>query len=199
MDPLCSRLDLRVVELTCLQLGGPVPVERHIEIAKGIQDGHAVALAEVNLYRSAMPDTPEDMIAFMLALHGKIFSRSQLSFAGRIRQEGDPPVRFGTGKNERDGAPPTRIVPELHDLYREVIACADLPAIVDASKLARRCAMFLEHFFRIHPFHDGNGRVARLMVRMMANKTRRFVIEAIPDDKSSRDQYVTALEYAHST
>lgn len=68
---------------------------------------------------------------------------------------------------------------------------------VTAARLARVCGQFLEEFFMIHPFHDGNGRVARLYLRIMASSTGLFYFDVLPEDAKSRRKYTQALAFAH--
>jgi fido (protein-threonine AMPylation protein) len=134
-------------------------------------------------------------------LHRQVFQPAGLWFAGRMRQPGEPGVTYGHGPHERDGLLAEQIEPELDRLYDGVIAGVDWENL-SHWQVARRAASFLEWFFRIHPFHDGNGRVGRLMVRALLYRTQFQVIDAFPDESTQdgtawRTRYRKGLEHAH--
>jgi len=61
--------------------------------------------------------------------------------------------------------------------------------------LARVIACFFERFFRVHPFRDGNGRVARLYADRVALE-HGFTFR-IQYTRKQRRRYISALEIAH--
>lgn len=91
---------------------------------------------------------------------------------------------------------PEQIEKSLSHLFDSVVNCLDY-ATVDQRTLLLQTARFLEQFFRIHPFHDGNGRVGRLTIRLMALTTGRFVFQSFPEDKKARKRYLYSLQHAH--
>jgi fido (protein-threonine AMPylation protein) len=179
-------------------LAGPGTVLHFARLTTAVQFGHLVA--ELRGSYAKYPDSEDDFLELLRQLHRLAFSHAQLPFGGVFRQ-GDDRVWFGQGTNELEGAPPSDIVPRLRRLYGRVFH--DLERI-DRVRFAQNCAIFLEEFFRIHPFPDGNGRLGRLFLKVAANGTKRFGFipfrSAPPDGRNGRAErraYLTALEYAH--
>jgi fido (protein-threonine AMPylation protein) len=56
--------------------------------------------------------------------------------------------------------------------------------------------VFLEQFFAIHPFVDGNGRIGRLYLERVALEHGFEFDLAMPNHKARRS-YLRALEHAH--
>ena len=64
--------------------------------------------------------------------------------------------------------------------------------------LALRGAMFLERFFMIHPFVDGNGRVGRSILGLLINYTRTWEFTfSRSTSRRQRRRYLRTLEYTH--
>ncbi|WP_437982264.1 Fic family protein [Sorangium sp. So ce117] len=194
LEPFCKLTDLRLAELACSHHGGAIRVEQHRAIFKSMYDGHMEAERIVN--RMSFGDDCDRFLRQAKYLHNIIFRRTGLSFAGQFRQNGDAPVLYGRSGREREGAPADQIEPKLREMHMGVFACVSFDKL-DKNRLARLCARYLEEFFRIHPFHDGNGRVARLFLKLIAKRTSAFMFDLIPDRSRASEEYVGALEYAH--
>lgn len=86
---------------------------------------------------------------------------------------------IGGGRNVSDSKyvpPPPRYVPDLmNDLEEFISDHSDIPDLL-------RCAMVHYWFEAIHPFHDGNGRVGRILLGLMLASYAQL---AIPFDISS--------------
>lgn len=196
---LCSIADLRLAEIYQHESGSgdPLPMNLHLSLSEAVQEGQQTALRAVNNGRIGFPSNPAEFQQTLLQLHSLIFKSTCLKFAGTFRQPGEPDVSFGTGRNQKDGAPAHEIPMRLDALYAATLR-SFFNTEVDQAGLARLCGRFLEEFFMVHPFHDGNGRVARLLLRVMANSTGRYYFDVFPEDSKSRRKYTEALEYAHS-
>ena len=82
--------------------------------------------------------------------------------------------------------PPEHVPQEMTDLidwYREQESAGTHPIIIAAA--------FHYRFVRIHPFDDGNGRMARLLMNMILMKYG-YTVAVVPREK--RDQYIDELE-----
>lgn len=195
---LCSIADLRLAEIHQHENGSgtPLPMSLHLSLSEAVQEGQQKALRAVNNGRIGFPLNPTEFQATLLQLHSSIFKGTGLKFAGTFRQPGEPDVSFGVGRNQKDGAPAHEIPMRLDALYAATLHNL-VNTEVDQAGLARLCGRFLEEFFMIHPFHDGNGRVARLLLRITANSTGRYYFDVFPEDPNSRRKYTQALAYAH--
>lgn len=192
--PFCKVADVRLAELACN--GTPLPLEEHERLSLLVQEGLSSALMLISSGVLVLPADGESFVHLCLILHGKVFGPTGLPFAGRFRVSGDPEVYFGSGRNQRQGVDPAEIETRLRALFASTIG-DDALDLSDRRVLVRCCARFLEEFFAIHPFHDGNGRVARLMLKLIVQSTERYYFEIVPEDRKSRRKYTEGLSYAH--
>ena len=87
--------------------------------------------------------------------------------------------------------PPEQVKPEMSDLldrYRTQEAAGEHPVIVAAAVHYR--------FVRIHPFDDGNGRMARLLMNLILIR-HGYTVAIVPIDQ--RDRYLQELERVDRT
>ena len=87
--------------------------------------------------------------------------------------------------------PPEQVKPAMGDLidwYRRQENEGEHPIIIAAT--------FHYRFIRIHPFDDGNGRLARLLMNMILIK-HGYTVAVVPVEE--RDQYIGMLEQADKT
>lgn len=186
---------MRLVELAVWSRRASLTVEEHVSIASAVLAGHTRAEQHVETGRVQITASFHDFAAAVLFLHDALFSQASLAFSGAFRRKGEPPVYYGIGRRVREGFAPELIEQELRSVHAQ-IARIDFER-VERHRLLRESAIFLEHFFRVHPFHDGNGRIARLLLRAMARQTRRFDYDWRRAGGDLGDDYVEALEYAH--
>lgn len=87
--------------------------------------------------------------------------------------------------------PPDQVKPAMGDLidwYRRQEYEDEHPVVIAAT--------FHYRFIRIHPFDDGNGRMARLLMNMILIK-HGYTVAVVPVEE--RDQYIGMLEQADKT
>ena len=87
--------------------------------------------------------------------------------------------------------PPEQVKPAMSDLidwYRRQEDEGEHPIVIAAT--------FHYRFIRIHPFDDGNGRMARLLMNMILIK-HGYTVAIIPSEE--RGQYINSLEQADKT
>ena len=96
-------------------------------------------------------------------------------------------VRTSTGETYCF-TPPEQVKPAMSDLidwYRDREASGKHPVIIAAA--------FHYRFVRIHPFDDGNGRMARLLMNLILTK-HGYTVSIVQTDE--RERYLHALELA---
>lgn len=107
---------------------------------------------------------------------------------GDWKQQPNSPTRDGT---QYGYCPPEQVASEMDRLiehHREHVDC-DVPPEVEAAWLHHR-------FSQIHPFQDGNGRVARALASLVLVKGGLFPLVVTRDDKAP---YLDALEAADAS
>jgi fido (protein-threonine AMPylation protein) len=168
-------------------------LEEYREMAREIELGY---LRSARLARGPFPATGKDLLEAAVAVHLAIFKNGDPEIAGRIRI-GD--VYFGSGINQMKGIQPTEIERSFQ------VMDTRLPLSGDRLQMATWGARMLHRFLAIHPFDDGNGRVARRLLEWGIEIGDRWTFAG--HHRTSRResrQYVQALQYAdrhapHST
>lgn len=130
-------------------------------------------------------------IATLKGSHAQLFGRAVPAIAGQLRTR---PVLYGHRLHERAGLAPEHIEAELMALFNRFVDESRLRDIADADEVALWGAQFLERFFFVHPFDDGNGRIARMFVARVA---REMAGVELNWQRGNSRRYVHALEYAH--
>lgn len=141
-------------------------------------------------------DTSNELERQAIALHAMIFSQSGLDFAGRIRRPGDLEVICGNGPDEFMAPNPLDIRSMLTELF-EQLPLIEKWSDLSKGRISRILAIFLEGFFWIHPFHDGNGRVGRLLCRSLIRATGRYELRPFPDKRKWQKKYLRGLIHSH--
>lgn len=185
---LCS-----IVSVAALMRHRGKPLDWYRTLDDGIAMGH-VALSEF-VTQSAFPMTGTEFMQLIRLGHRRLFAVER-EIAGRFRQPGET-VQFGTGSYLWSGAPIDQIERQLGDLWCAVTN--QICGTVDKCRAVQVAAFFLERFFLIHPFVDGNGRVGRAVAGMIVRRCGAFDIgsKAMRLGARQRRRYGKALNYAH--
>ena len=159
-------------------------IQGHDDAVKAIEDAvrdeHALTEAFIrNLHRVLLKE-PYDADA--ITPHGETTKRR---IAIGEYKTAPNNVRTSTGEIYYF-TPPEQVKPAMSDLldwYRKQEATNAHPVIIAAT--------FHYRFVRIHPFDDGNGRMARLLMNLILIK-HGYTVAIIPD--SGRSRYIEELE-----
>lgn len=135
-----------------------------------------------------LPGSGDDFVRAVLKAHHTLFAHALPEIAGRFRADWEHVTFGGDGPNRLDGLPSQ----DIEAGVKRSFALATMPGWTTE----RRAAAFLERFFRVHPFSDGNGRVARFFVQKICRVDRKEIPTWTTTGKSRR-KYLYALEFAH--
>jgi fido (protein-threonine AMPylation protein) len=173
---------------------GPRPENDHYRIARAIADGSVLADRIIYDY-GAFPVDSAKFLNLLKQLHSAIFGAAVPSIAGRFRELGETAMFGGVATHKLTGTTPQFIERELIKAHRLLVARGI--ATQDVDQTATTMAIFLEEFFRIHPFCDGNGRLGRLIIQFACESSGLYYMERFNTVGKSRRRYLRALEYAH--
>jgi fido (protein-threonine AMPylation protein) len=143
-------------------------------------------------------DFPNESAAFVELIrrgHARLFN-AEPQIAGRFRFPSEP-VQFGTGSCQWNGTEASQIETDLTKLWQHV--AVQICSRFDKDRTAQIVAFFLEWFFLIHPFVDGNGRIGRAVSALIVRQCGSYDLQVEEPRLNSkqRRKYVKALNYAH--
>jgi len=185
---LCDEVDLSLVELR-----PDLSLEEHRQLAElpSLNEFDAM-LSAYNLMPAAQQDE-DGFVRLIREVHRELFSGVPLDAVGEFRAD---PVHLDVRPEDVfQGVEPRLIEPELRSLWGRIHRFRP-PSNRDA--FATWGAIFLQRFFAIHPFSDGNGRTARLLLAVAALRVDLF-IGAWPTSGKGRREYLRALRRAHAS
>jgi hypothetical protein len=172
--------------------------------AQAIELAHTRLLNGGLQRKGCFPTSGHQLGVVARQVHLELFSEGDPRIAGLFRTGA---CVFGRGRNVVEGSAPGDIEQQLASFPLRPVPTANCRAV------AQWGAAFLHRFFAIHPFQDGNGRVARLLMMWAIQETGTFEVSSfdqIESRSTSRSQpsgrcgrrkrqlrYVEALEFAH--
>lgn len=161
-------------------------------LSRALTEGlvRATAYAQV----SAPENDFSSFVEYATLLHFYIFSKGERHIAGRFRKSGEDAHFGGEGNHALMGADPSEIESGLREAWAFLRTCD--PRSQPKWTVATHLAEFLERFFRVHPFVDGNGRVGRLILVATVAQSGRWKLE-FPKGSKNRRKYLCALQQAH--
>ena len=170
-----SLLETKIIVEEGLTVGGK-PLKEHLEAI-----GHRDAVERLMDVIQAREPITESLV---LELHHLILYRIDASIAGRYRDI--PIIVTGT---DYQFPPPSDLARLMADFWAWFDA--DEAKTLHPVELAAHAHL---KFVMIHPFVDGNGRVARLLMNLILARAG-YVIAIVP--MVLRDEYMTALNQAN--
>jgi Fic family protein len=177
-----SKLDLALAAATR-------PTARRID-----EDLERRMLAVASIIRTllwALVEPPQEFISFefVLEVHRRMFETTTPDVAGRLKTKR---VAIEGGLYSVKTLPPEKSELFLRELCNRVNQSL---AAADASRFLTT-AEFVLDFLAIHPFHDGNGRTARLLSTYLLERSGYHFARFYPLDHvilENRDAYYEAL------
>lgn len=177
---LCLAVDIALME----RYPGR-DLEEYREMGRDIELGY---VRSAELARGPFPANGKDLLEAAQAIHKVIFQNGDPQIAGQIRTAD---VYFGTGINQMKGVPPSEIG------RRFQLMDPRLPPSGDRGQMASWGARLLHRFLAIHPFDDGNGRVARRFLEWGIEFGDRWMFAGhLRTSSRGVRKYVQALQYA---
>lgn len=129
------------------------------------------------IHKTPPSKLPEFTVDLVTDLHGRIFEGIHADAnPGRLKTHANGILDTRTGGFLFEATPPDRTQAELTALFDWFRAQRDKAAPVPLA------AVFFAEFEAIHPFHDGNGRVGRLLNMMALKKLGLRNVALVPLD-----------------
>lgn len=196
---LCHVLDKRTIEL--IFLDNPATF---FEFSDFVRFGFHIEHNGSQLQRSISnkkiykPSSEKGFLISLRRMHEKLFRGIPFKDLGQFRKDR---VWFGTNNNMYEGVDPNDVEKALKALWNDLLEPYLKKKTLTKDDLTFLCASFFSHFFRIHPFRDGNGRIARSFVKLIMFHYGYEILYKHPRGKTEARytrRYVKALKYSHS-
>lgn len=186
--PLCKLIDVALLHRRPRLL-----LAEYQNAQRAVEAGYVRAQAQARDVSASQ--NAGDFIVSTLEFHHRVFGGSLLTspYAGRFRK-GDENAIVDLRAHAFTGVDSRDIEKSMTALYESHVR--SFPLEGDPQRVASWGAVFLRRFFKIHPFVDGNGRVARWVLGQYAARARMQLRQNRPTGPEQR-RYVQALRYAH--
>ncbi|MCK3654586.1 hypothetical protein A4G19_02015 [Pasteurellaceae bacterium Macca] len=151
----------------------------------GIKELKRLEIAESKLIISLMPNRPE-LNTFSLAeikcIHQYLFG-ALYDWGGKLRD-------YTSSRGAVPFARPEMIASFYHSAIFEKLKKANFLKGIEKDEFIKKSAFFINEFNAIHPFIDGNGRLTRILLEDLAQKSG-YQIEI---DRIKKENWYQAME-----
>lgn len=131
----------------------------------------------LKIHQASPSKLPEFTIDYVTGLHGRVFHGIHPEAnPGELKGKANGILDTRTGGFSFEATPPERTRAELDALFRW------FDGQRDRGPLVATAAIFFAEFEAIHPFHDGNGRIGRLLNMVALKKLGLRNIALVPVD-----------------
>ena len=199
----CQHYPIRTLGLWLECGGNNLSFEAFDQVAKSIQENEISINLKLLRDELPWPASAADFIARTLSLNQKLFQKVTILIPklGRFRSVGEE-VEVDVGKHQFAGEIADKIEESLAQLWANLQESIgklqpDRNLLLTEDQVLDLSAYIMVHFFKVHPFNDGNGRVARILIRIFARR-QGFDFDFDRKVRQSDKKYLDALREAHS-
>lgn len=195
---ICHIVDVRLLEILFEDHPEKIFSYSELEAISNQISRNSITLQNtIGRKRFYRPSNPDEFIRLLKNMHEILFRRVSIHEVGIFRMK---EVFFDKDHHQREGAKPDEIEYSLRKMWVEILEPFIFKENISRDELLIMGACFMSQFFRIHPFRDGNGRVARNFLVLIFNSLGFDIIFTPREGKSEAQysrRYMKALRYSH--